>query len=180
MGRADRLHAKSRRLAHGHEHPPERLPPRSTRRALTGAADIVDILHRVGIAAPPKAVFAALTTLEGIRGWWISTAEGTALEGGAFAFRNNRLTVAEATPTLIRWHYTGAATEWVGTAIEFRPEWRQNQTILLFRHADWMEPSEFMHHCSTKWAVFLLSLKDFVETGTGRPEPGDTKITIDS
>jgi hypothetical protein len=35
---------------------------------------------------------------------------------------------------------------------------------------------EFMHHCSTKWAVFLLSLKSLVETGQGAPEPNDVKI----
>jgi hypothetical protein len=33
-----------------------------------------------------------------------------------------------------------------------------------------------MHHCSTKWATFLLSLKDLVERSEGRPEPRDTKI----
>ena len=26
-----------------------------------------------------------------------------------------------------------------------------------------------MHHCSTKWATFLVSLKSLVETGTGSP-----------
>jgi hypothetical protein len=34
-----------------------------------------------------------------------------------------------------------------------------------------------MYHCSTKWAVFLLSLKQLVETGTGSPEPNDVKIS---
>jgi hypothetical protein len=33
-----------------------------------------------------------------------------------------------------------------------------------------------MHHCSTKWAVFLMSLKALVETGNGTPAPGDVKI----
>jgi hypothetical protein len=37
-----------------------------------------------------------------------------------------------------------------------------------------------MHHCSTKWATFLLSLKDYVEQGEGRPEPRDTKIAVDA
>jgi hypothetical protein len=35
---------------------------------------------------------------------------------------------------------------------------------------------EFMHHCSTKWAVFLMSLKSLVETGKGSPDPHDVKI----
>ncbi len=33
-----------------------------------------------------------------------------------------------------------------------------------------------MHHCSTKWAVFLMSLKSLLETGTGAPDPHDVKI----
>jgi len=37
-----------------------------------------------------------------------------------------------------------------------------------------------MHHCSTKWATFLLSLKDYVERGEGRPEPRDTKIAVNA
>jgi hypothetical protein len=30
----------------------------------------------------------------------------------------------------------------------------------VLKHANWKEPVEFMHHCGTKWATFLLSLRD--------------------
>jgi hypothetical protein len=33
-----------------------------------------------------------------------------------------------------------------------------------------------MHHCSTKWAIFLMSLKSLAETGRGQPSPGDVRI----
>ena len=33
-----------------------------------------------------------------------------------------------------------------------------------------------MAHCSMKWATFLLSLKELVETGRGKPSPEDLKI----
>ena len=36
---------------------------------------------------------------------------------------------------------------------------------------------EFMYHCSTKWATFLLSLKQLIETGTGAPDPDDVQIS---
>ena len=139
-----------------------------------------DILHRVGIAAEPMRVFEALTTIDGIRHWWSSDAEGDASEGSAFEFRRNRLDVLHADPSLVCWRYSGPAAEWVGTEIIFRLEWRNNQTIVLFTHKGWAEPVEFMHHCSTKWATFLLSLKDLVESGEGRPEPRDTKIAVDA
>jgi hypothetical protein len=50
-------------------------------------------------------------------------------------------------------------------------------TIMLFEHAGWREPVEFMNHCSTKWAIFLMSLKSLVETGTGAPHPRDVQIS---
>ena len=39
--------------------------------------------------------------------------------------------------------------------------------MLLFTNADWREPVEFMHHCSTKWGYHLLGLKG----GKGHPIP---------
>ncbi|MFG1882591.1 hypothetical protein [Micromonospora sp. NPDC049102] len=60
-------------------------------------------------------------------------------------------------------------------------DWRFHQrgdyTVVLFSHAGWREPVEFMHHCGTKWATFLLSLKELVETGRGRPAPDDVRIS---
>ena len=137
-----------------------------------------DILHRVGIAADPARVFEALTTIQGIRDWWISTAEGDAAEGCVFTFRGNRFEVAHADPSLVRWRYSGTAEDWVGTEMVFRLIRKDGQTYVLFTHQGWREPVEFMHHCSTKWAVFLLSLKALVEQGEGRPEPHDIKIAV--
>ena len=34
-----------------------------------------------------------------------------------------------------------------------------------------------MHHCSTKWAAYLMSLKELVETGQGAPAPNDVQIS---
>ena len=139
-----------------------------------------NILHRVGIAAEPARVFETLTTGEGIKNWWSSETQGDASEGGAFQFRKNRLEVVHADPSLVVWHYSGPAEDWAGTEIRFRLEWRDDQTFVLFSHEGWREPNEFMHHCSTKWATFLLSLKDLVEIGKGRPEPHDTKIAVNA
>jgi uncharacterized protein YndB with AHSA1/START domain len=137
-----------------------------------------DILHRVGIEAEPMRVFEALSTLEGIRGWWIADTTGDAAEGGVFQFRANRLTVIQADPACVRWRYAGPATEWVDTEIRFELVWRDGQTFVLFTQAGWREPSEFMRHCSTKWATFLLSLKELVERGQGRPQPNDRHIEV--
>ncbi len=66
--------------------------------------------------------------------------------------------------------------EWIGTTISFTLSESGARTVILFRHADWRECSEFTAHCSMKWATFLLSLRAFVETGAGSPSPDDLKI----
>jgi hypothetical protein len=35
-----------------------------------------------------------------------------------------------------------------------------------------------MHHCSTKWATFLMSLRDWVERGESHAHPHDVKIHV--
>jgi uncharacterized protein YndB with AHSA1/START domain len=139
-----------------------------------------DILHRVGIDAPVAKVYETLTTLEGNRGWWDSRAKGDARKGGVLTFFENwDFRVVEATPgELVTWKCIRGAEEWLGTEISFHLVHRKNQTFVLFKHAGWKEPVEFMHHCSTKWATFLLSLKALVETGKGRPAPGDVQIEV--
>ena len=138
-----------------------------------------DILHRVGIAAPPERVFVALTSLDGLRSWWISEAKGDPRAGGEVDFGFCRMQVTEARPgTRVRWRCVSGPDEWVGTEVVFDLAWTDEQTIVLFRHAGWREPVEFMHHCSTKWAPFLLSLRDQLESGAGRPAPRDVKIHV--
>jgi uncharacterized protein YndB with AHSA1/START domain len=137
-----------------------------------------DILHRVGIAAPPERVLAALDTLDGLRGWWVSTASGEPGPDGTIDFGFCRMKVLEAGPARVRWRCVEGPPEWVGTEVTFRLEWKDGQTIVLFTHAGWKEPVEFMHHCSTKWATFLLSLRDLLEKADGHPAPRDVKIHV--
>jgi hypothetical protein len=55
--------------------------------------------------------------------------------------------------------------------------WTTNtQGLVQFNHQGWNEPVEFMRHCSTKWAIFLMSLKSLVETAKGNPSPDDVRI----
>ena len=60
--------------------------------------------------------------------------------------------------------------------MNFRLTQDGDYTIVLFEHQGWREPVEFMYHCSTKWGVFLLSLKSLIESGKGAPAPRDVKI----
>ena len=144
---------------------------------------MVDILHRVGVVAPADDVYRALATPDGIAGWWTTDTTGTSEVGGALSFRFGDaggfdMEVLELQPgERVRWRVTDGPEEWVGTEIDWRLDQRDQWTIVNFTHEGWREPVEFMHHCSTKWATFLISLKDLVETGHGRPAPDDVKIS---
>ena len=47
----------------------------------------MDILHRVGVSTPsPDKVYEALTTIEGLSGWWTDDTTGTAEVGGVVQF----------------------------------------------------------------------------------------------
>jgi uncharacterized protein YndB with AHSA1/START domain len=138
-----------------------------------------DILHRVGIDTKPEHVFHDLTTIEGLRRWWISEATGDPRPGGTIDFKFCQMKVLESVPNrFVRWQCVSGPDEWVGTSVTFDLSWKDEQTFVLFSHANWKEPVEFMHHCSTKWATFLLSLRDALERAAGRPTPRDVKIHV--
>jgi len=144
---------------------------------------MVDILHRVGVVAPLDDVYRAVATPEGIAGWWTTDTVGKSAVGEQLAFRFGDaggfdMEVLRLDPAgQVRWRVTDGPAEWIGTEIDWRLDQRGDYTIINFKHEGWREPVEFMHHCSTKWATFLLSLKELVETGRGRPAPDDVKIS---
>lgn len=77
---------------------------------------------------------------------------------------------------LVRWECVDGAKEWIGTEITFDLAPRETGTVVLFAQRNWREEVEFMHYCSTKWGVYMLSLKALCETGEGRPYPHDIDI----
>ncbi len=145
-----------------------------------------DILHKVGIkSASPNDVYQALTTVEGLSGWWTTTTRGDSpgdsKVGGVLQFRfaagGFDMKVLELDPARrVLWQVVDGPQEWIGTKISFDLDQRGDWTVLLFKHEGWQQPVEFMHHCSTKWAVFLLSLKSLLETGKGSPWPNEIKL----
>ena len=88
--------------------------------------------------------------------------------------------VLELTPgKRVAWKVVDGPKEWIGTKISWDLRKEGERSIVMFKHEGWREPVEFMHHCSTKWAVFLMSLKSLVENGRGAPSPNDVKIDND-
>jgi len=147
---------------------------------------MIDIIHRIGIDSPVARVQQALTSIEGLAGWWTEDVNGDSAVGGRieFVFRDHdavkgRMVMEVREPDAdadVRWRCVEGPPEWIGTDITYGLSEQDGRTIVLFGHRNWREAVEFTSHCSMKWATFLLSLREYVETGSGRPAPRDLKI----
>jgi hypothetical protein len=142
-----------------------------------------DILHKIGIKPGSlEKTYQALTTLEGLAGWWtIDTKGEPGKVGGIVEFRFGAggfdMKVTELQPgKKVLWEVINGPEEWIGTRIDWELRRDGDYIIVLMKHLGWKEPVEFMHHCSTKWAIFLMSMKSLLETGKGAPNPNDIKI----
>jgi uncharacterized protein YndB with AHSA1/START domain len=146
------------------------------------------IRHRVGIDAPAGDVYQAIATAEGGRRWWTETVEVEGGEGvgGALTYvfgspeRSATMAPTELSPgRKVVWTCTAGPAEWIGTTIAFELQGDEtgHETVVLFTHDGWREPVEFMHHCTTAWGYFLLSLKHDLEGGKGSPFPRNEKIS---
>jgi len=148
----------------------------------------MDILHRAGIKSSSEKVYAALATIDGLAGWWTTNTQGNSKEGGVIKFRFSHpdgreiggadMKVLELRPAeRVLWQAIEGPAEWIGTKVSFELKQEGEYCVVVFKHADWKEATEFTHHCSTKWATFLMSLKALVEAGKGAPSPGDVQIS---
>jgi len=145
---------------------------------------VPDIRHRVAVAAPLESVYQAVATKEGLSGWWTRDGvRGESSQGSRLQFffgGPEPAAVMEVTRLSpdghVSWSCVGGADECVGTKLTFDLTQTNAETVVLFTHAHWRSPSEFMAHCSARWAYFLLSLKSLLETGKGTPFPDDLRF----
>jgi uncharacterized protein YndB with AHSA1/START domain len=143
---------------------------------------MAEIHHRVGIKVSAEKIYQALTTNEGLASWWTNDVTGAGKEGSVIEFRFNgggpdfEVTKLVENETVQWKHSSSIPEEWMGSEILFQLQVKDDQTIVRFSHYNWKEATDFMAHCSTKWAVFLLSLKEALETGKGKPFPNDIGI----
>lgn len=145
------------------------------------------IIHRIGFRAKIENVYRALSTINGLSHWWTRDTSGDSTVGGNLLFRFQsptgelvgamRMRVTELKPNeSVQWKCLEGPPDWAGTNFTFDLKTEGECTILNFGHRNWQVSNEGTAHCSMKWAVFLLSLKDYIEKGQGHPSPNDLKI----
>ena len=133
------------------------------------------IKHYLRIKAPPSKVYTALTTTEGLKGWWTSEAKAEEFVGGIAEFifgdrYHDKMRVTELEPNKkIEWECLEGDKEWVGTTFLFDLEEKNGSTILRFSHNNWKEETDFFASCNYHWGYYMSSLTKYCETGKGTP-----------
>lgn len=143
-----------------------------------------EIMHLIKIRGAQDKVYQAVSTAEGIRNWWTRDAALEPKIGGAgeFGFYGHRLVikvrVAELTPPAhIAWDEvssTGGGFD--GTTISFDLKSDEGITSLLFAHRGFKTGADNIASATTRWGFYLLSLKRYLESGKGSPNPEDTEL----
>lgn len=134
-----------------------------------------DIKHLLSINAPAETVYNAVTTQEGVAGWW-TTENTTSNEVGGdaeFTFGDryhDRMRILALEPgRRVEWECLEGDPEWVGTTFVFDLEPVEGATRLRFSHSGWREATDFFANCNFHWGFYLQSLKDYCEGEPGKP-----------
>lgn len=144
----------------------------------------IQIKHIITIECPTDIVYKALTTKEGIQGWWtIDTVIEPEINSTAeFIFGDryhNKMIITDLQLNKsVAWYCTHGDKEWIGTNFTFELEDKEGQTLLHFGQNNWKESTDFYDYCNDKWGLYMKSLKEYCETGKGRPfisHDGDKK-----
>lgn len=142
------------------------------------------VRHRVGINSSLSDVFVALTEPEGLTRWWSTTAAGSTnigqtLElgfGGVITLAF--VTRAKDANTRLLMSCPDGPGPWHESELEFTLEQDESQVfVTLMHHSAAASDDDFLYF-NTKWPLYLLSLRDYLETGQGRPSPHDIPIYV--
>lgn len=136
-----------------------------------------DIMHSLEIAAEPEAVYAAITEGEKLAQWWTDTNTAEAVEGSQadFVFEGGQIVFKMKIEELdharrVVWAAVDSPVPgWPGTTITFDLAPQDGRTMLLFGHRGWPSIEGAFPNINFNWALYLQSLKDYLETGTGSP-----------
>jgi uncharacterized protein YndB with AHSA1/START domain len=134
------------------------------------------ISHKITIQASPDRVFKALSTAEGLKGWYTPQLEGRVGEGkeAVFTFTDQvrfRWRFAELTSdSRVRWECVEGPGAAAGSTVTFRLfDKGDGRTSLEFDHDGWPESDPDMTTCNTLWGILMGHLKNYAETAKAAP-----------
>ena len=105
------------------------------------------ILLRVPLDAEPSAVYEALATSDGVKGWWSNHTDGPDGVGSSMkvGFPDAPMTfdfevVEEVAGERVAWRCLAGPPEWVGTSITYDIQTNEGETSVLSRTTDGLQP----------------------------------------
>jgi uncharacterized protein YndB with AHSA1/START domain len=136
-----------------------------------------EIITQFDADANAETVWSALTTPDGIHGWWTTQAEVPSGTGAVLKLRfpdapiSWDLRVDEAAENeRLRWQCVGGPPPWVDTDMLFRlTEAPEGGTRVLFDHVGWKDAEEMVRVVTFGWVQMFLRLKAYAESG--KPQP---------
>jgi uncharacterized protein YndB with AHSA1/START domain len=139
---------------------------------------MADMHHLVQIdGADAAAAYAAVTTTDGITGWWTSRAAGAGAAVGdrlSMSFPDAPvtwdMTVAVADrPIRVEWDCTGGPPGWSGTRVVWAFEPVDAGVVVRLDHLGFATVDDMFRIVTVGWAQMLLSLRDYVASGVRKP-----------
>jgi len=131
---------------------------------------MADLHHEIEINAPAEKVYAAITTQEGLRGWWTADSVAQPHVGGTaeFGFYNRaivfRMRIEELKPgKRVVWACLGDHDDWKGTRLTWEISEKDGKSTLHFTHANWRSTGSFFASCNSTWGELMYRLKAYAE-----------------
>ena len=135
------------------------------------------MIFQVDVDAKRSAAVDALTTEDGIKGWWTDQAKvptkiGSTLEmtfpGMPMPFD---LELVESNDDRVEWLSKSFPPPWAGTRMtwELTDNPDADGTRIVLRHSGWTEGNPMVGMVTVGWGQIFANLKSYVETG--KPDP---------
>lgn len=140
-------------------------------------------IHFIGVKCTKEEMFNAISKPSGLEKWWATRVEGIAEIGESLFLTFDNLTTLkfkydEIVPNekLVLTCFDSFKS-WDKTQLVFEIIEKDNQVFLTQTHQN-INPwdIESLTYFSSKWTVYLLSLKQYLETGIGTPYPNEAKL----
>lgn len=139
---------------------------------------MADMHHLIEIdRVDPAAAYAALTTHDGITGWWTSRAEVPGADVGdvlKMSFPDAPITwdmrvAAADAPARVEWNCVGGPPGWPGTGVRWMIEKTDAGVVVRLDHTGFPSVDDMFRIVTVGWAQMLLSLKAYLESGHRKP-----------
>jgi uncharacterized protein YndB with AHSA1/START domain len=137
---------------------------------------VAAVKHEIVVDAPASAIYAALTTADGLRGWNTPRVDGTGEAGTTWKLSYTGRPSFEwsieqsENDRLVVWRCVAGPGDSVGTDVRFQIEPIEDGRCRVdVVHDGWPGTGGNFTKCNTLWGALVFSFRRFAETSTPAP-----------